>query len=181
MGLVTLLLFPIPAFVTLHFMEGTTFHNFLFSTPFEWDVFLIGILVGCVYAIAANKLMQLPVFDNTPLKIDELVNSLNLTIIDALFLSLCAGIGEELLFRVGFQHYFGVILTSVFFVVIHGYLNPFNWRHSLYGIIVLPLSFLLGLGYELLGLWFAIAVHTSYDFTLFIAFSRNKQNDIKEV
>lgn len=111
--------------------------------------------------------MKLEIFKTIPLRVDKLVSSLNLTFWDALFLSLCAGIGEELLFRVGVQFYLGVILTSILFVALHGYLNPKSWRQSLYGFVVLPLSFILGYGYEWLGLWFVVAIHASYDFVLF--------------
>ncbi len=102
---------------------------------------------------------------------------MNLSVFDAIFLSLCAGIGEELLFRGGMQFYLGPCLTSIIFVALHGYLNPFNWKQSLYGIVVLPLSFILGYGYEWYGLWFSIAVHFSYDLILFISFLfEEKQN-----
>ena len=68
---------------------------------------------------------------------------MKITRTDALFISFCAGFGEEILFRTGMQHYLGILITSIFFVAIHGYLNPFNWRYSLYGLIVLPFILLL--------------------------------------
>lgn len=170
MGLMTLLLFPIPAFLVLHYISGQSFREFMDWDSFHFSNIAIGICIGVGYAFLANQLMKLPVFKSVPLRVDELVKSLDLTLLDAVFLSLCAGIGEELLFRAGVQFYIGVSITAVLFVVMHGYLNPFNWKQSLYGVVVLPLSFLLGLGYEWYGLWFSIAVHTAYDFTLFVAF-----------
>lgn len=170
MGLMTLLVFPVPAFLALHYISGKSFSEFMDWKSFQFSSTAIGICIGVAYAFLANQLMKLPVFKTVPLRVDELVKSLDLTILDAVFLSLCAGIGEELLFRAGVQFYLGVIITSVLFVVVHGYLNPFNWRQSLYGVVVLPLSFLLGFGYEWYGLWFSIAIHTAYDFTLFVAF-----------
>ncbi|MCO5260446.1 MAG: CPBP family intramembrane metalloprotease [Crocinitomicaceae bacterium] len=175
MGLVTLLVFPIPVFLALYFTDGITLFDFLFPTQISIVNIVIGVLIGVAYALIANRIMKHPIFDDIPIKVDELVKSMNLTIFDSIFLSLCAGIGEELLFRVGFQHYLGVIITSILFVAIHGYLNPFNWKFSLYGLVVLPLSFLLGYGYTWYGLWFVIALHTSYDLTLFLAFKENKE------
>lgn len=172
MGWITLLVFPIPAFLTLHFFEDKTFTAFLELDSFELSFFFIGLGIGIIYAFLANLILRFKVFDTIPLKVDELVRSMNLTFWDALFLSICAGIGEELLFRGGFQFYLGPVITSILFVAMHGYLNPFNWKQSLYGIIVLPLSFILGFGYESYGLWFSIAVHSAYDFVLFRAFQR---------
>jgi membrane protease YdiL (CAAX protease family) len=172
MGLVTLLIFPIPAFIALHFFENKSFTDFLDLDSINLFSILSGCGIGFVYACIAHLILGFPIFKTVPLRVDELVRSMNLRFIDALFLSLCAGIGEELLFRAGIQFYLGPIITSVLFVALHGYLNPLNWRQSLYGIVVLPLSFILGYGYELYGLWFAIAAHSSYDFVLFLSMRR---------
>lgn len=174
MGFITLLLFPLPTFIALYFTD-----NISFSEILDWNSFTVqtvgyGALVGVLYAVFANQLMKLSIFKSVPLRVDELVKSLRLTVWDSLFLSLCAGIGEELLFRAGVQFYLGAVITSVLFVAVHGYLNPLNWRKSLYGIVVLPLSFLLGFGYEWYGLWFCIALHTTYDLTLFLSLGKEE-------
>lgn len=173
MGWVTLLLFPVPAFVVLHFFENKSFTDFLEFDSISLFSVIAGCGVGFLYACIANLILKLPVFKTVPLRVDELVRSMNLSFTDALFLSLCAGIGEELLFRAGIQFYLGPVITSILFVAMHGYLNPLSWRQSLYGIVVLPLSFILGYGYEWYGLWFAIAVHSTYDFVLFLSMKRN--------
>lgn len=83
------------------------------------------------------------------------------------FLSLCAGIGEEILFRGCMQYYAGIWITSVVFVGIHGYLNPKNWRLSIYGlymtIVILGLSYI----FEEAGMIFAITAHFAIDLFLF--------------
>jgi membrane protease YdiL (CAAX protease family) len=111
--------------------------------------------------------MQAPFFDKIPTKIDKIIGELNLKIYQGIFLSLCAGVGEELLFRAGVQHYMGWCITAILFVALHGYLNPFNWRFSVYGLIVLPFILLISLAYYQFGLWFCIASHFSYDAVLF--------------
>jgi membrane protease YdiL (CAAX protease family) len=120
-------------------------------------------------------LLQAPLFEKLPNRIDDIVRSMNLNVGDAIFLSFCAGFGEELLFRSGVQYYLGIVLTSVIFVAIHGYLNPKNWRYSMYGLIVLPFILLLSMGFETFGLWFAISAHFAYDAVLFIAMLQNKE------
>lgn len=174
MGLITLLLFPVPAFVALYFTHDKQLSSFLEIDSFHLKTVFLGGCIGIAYAFCANQLMKLKVFKSVPLRVDELVKSLNLTVWDSLFLSLCAGIGEELLFRAGAQFYLGPVITSILFVAVHGYLNPLSWRKSLYGMVVLPLSFILGYGYEWYGLWFSVAVHTTYDLTLFLSFGKDE-------
>jgi membrane protease YdiL (CAAX protease family) len=134
----------------------------------------LGLQFGFVYGILAMLLLQAPVFDKLPNRIDDIVRLMNLNVGDAIFLSFCAGFGEELLFRSGMQNYLGIIVTSLIFVAIHGYLNPKNWRYSLYGLLVLPFILLISLGFETFGLWFAISAHFSYDAVLFIAMLNTK-------
>ena len=92
---------------------------------------------------------------------------MNLKVRHGLFLSFCAAVGEELLFRAGLQSFLGPFLCSIVFVALHGYLNPFNLRFSVYGLIVLPFILLISYGMEPFGLLFCIAAHFSYDAILF--------------
>ena len=75
----------------------------------------------------------------------SLTRKLSLGIKEILFLSLCAGVGEELLFRGSLQPIMGVWFTSFVFVALHGYLNPFKPRLFLYGFLMLAV--IAGLGY----------------------------------
>ncbi|MBL1279706.1 MAG: CPBP family intramembrane metalloprotease [Fluviicola sp.] len=173
MGLITLVVFPIPAFVVLYFFEDIFPQTILQLNSIDFSGIAIGLLLGVVYAILALFIMQAKVFEKLPSRIEQIVKDMNLTLIDCVFLSICAGVGEELLFRSGMQFYLGPILTSVIFVAIHGYLNPWNWRMSLYGLIVLPFILLISYGFETMGLWFAVSAHFSYDLVLFIIISES--------
>lgn len=167
LGLLTLVVFPIPTFVVLYFVEGTTPLEIFDLDNLYGGAILLGLDIGIAYAFFALICMRAKVFEKLPSRVETMIQNMRLNIWECLFLSICAGVGEELLFRSGFQLYFGVIITSVFFVAIHGYLNPWNWRMSLYGLIVLPFILLISYGFEEFGLWFAIAAHFSYDFVLF--------------
>lgn len=104
----------------------------------------------------------------------QLIRSLKLNFFDILFLSLCAGFGEEILFRVAVQQWLHPILASVAFVAIHGYILPNDLNTTKYGLLVC--LFILVLSYAISGeqgLWFCIAAHASYDFVLFYFWSRN--------
>jgi hypothetical protein len=173
-GWITLLVFPIPAFWCLWYFEKTELLNFL-QIDQLWNIrTALGIEFGIGYAFLALIFMNAPVFDEIPDRIEKVIQGMNLNWFDILFLSFCAGAGEELLFRVGVQHYLGIWITSVLFVAIHGYLNPFNWRKSLYGLIVLPFIVLISYGYNHFGLWFCIGAHFSYDLVLFYAIVNSK-------
>ena len=175
LGLVTLLLFPIPTFLSHYFVNHISPWKILDFERFTALNIGLGLEFGFTYGILAMLLLQAPLFEKLPNRIDHIVRSMNLNVGDAIFLSLCAGFGEELLFRSGVQYFLGIILTSVIFVAIHGYLNPKNWRYSMYGLIVLPFILLLSMGFQTFGLWFAIAAHFAYDAVLFIAMLQNKE------
>lgn len=80
--------------------------------------------------------------------------------------SLCAGVGEELLFRGAVQHWLGIPITAVVFVALHGYLDPRSWRISLYG-AVLTLA-MMGIGWmaKAHGLLAPMVAHTVIDIIL---------------
>lgn len=81
---------------------------------------LLGIELGLLYACIAIVLMNTGLLKKERAFQKEMLQQLNMNIGDMLFLSLCAGIGEELLFRIGVQHYIGPIFASLIFVALHG-------------------------------------------------------------
>lgn len=166
-GWITLLVFPIPSYLLRHYIDDLSFIEFIQISKFNSVAVGYGLELGFIYAFTCYIIMQAPFFDTVPTKMDQLIGQMKLKIHDGIFLSLCAGVGEELLFRAGIQHYFGWFITSILFVALHGYLNPWNWRFSIYGLMVLPFIFLISIGFETFGLWFAIAAHFSYDAVLF--------------
>ena len=175
LGLITLLAFPIPTFIVLYFFEDILPLSILDFASLQVKPVVYGLILGLAYAGLSLIFMQAKVFDKLPSRIEHVVKQMNLSVFDCIFLSICAGVGEELLFRSGFQFYFGPIITSVFFVAIHGYLDPRNWRMSLYGLIVLPFIFLISYGFIVYGLWFSIVAHFSYDLVLFLVISKQKE------
>lgn len=168
-GLFTLLVFPTLGFGLRFFISDIDFWNFIDLNSFKLIPIAYGLQFGFIYAFISMLFMRAPVFETLPNRIEGLVQSMKLKIWHGVFLSLCAGIGEELLFRMSIQPYLGVWITSIGFVALHGYLNPFNWRFSLYGLIIMPFIILLSYGFDYFGIYFAIAAHTAYDAVLFTA------------
>ena len=168
LGLITLLVFPIPAIWALWYFDDVKPWKILDFNNLINPKTLLGLSWGMIYAVFSMSIFQLKIFGNELDRQEKLIQSMNLNLTDKIFLSFCAGFGEEILFRVGVQHWLGIWITSILFIAIHGYLNPKKWRLSLYGILLLP--FILSLGFWLapMGIWFCIAAHFSYDLVLFI-------------
>lgn len=181
MGMVTLVVFPIPTFIVLYFFEDIIPLEILQIDTITFQNISLGLLLGVAYSLLALFFMQAKLFDKLPTRIEEVVKSMNLSIVDCIFLSVCAAVGEELLFRSGVQYYIGPIITSVLFVAIHGYLNPWNWRMSLYGLIVLPFILMISYAFVSYGLWFSIAAHFSYDLVLFVIISESWKKQTKTI
>ena len=161
-GWITLLLFPVPGFYLQYYFNDTSIIEFIALDDFRIVPIVYGLQLGIVYGFLAYLFMKAPFFEKVPVKINKLFRDMKLTDLDGLFQSLCAGIGEELLFRQGIQPFIGVILTSVLFVALHGYLNPFNLRFSVYGLIVLPFIILISYGLDSFGMWFCISIITCF-------------------
>jgi membrane protease YdiL (CAAX protease family) len=183
-GWITLLLFPLPGFYLQYYFNDLSFVDFISLSDFKPVPIVYGLQFGVVYAFIAYLFMKAPFFDKIPVKVNKLVQNMKLSVVDGLFLSFCAGVGEELLFRQGIQSFTGVLITSILFVALHGYLNPFNLRFSVYGLIVLPFILLISYGLDAFGIWFCIAAHFAYDavlFTFMIREGRSSETTKKEL
>lgn len=178
-GWITLLIFPLPSFFILGYLENKSISELLDLNSFFSIYTINGLIIGILYALLAILLLKSTVFEALEDRIEPMIRELNLSYLDMFFLSLCAGIGEELLFRVGVQYYLGPWLCSFIFVAIHGYFNPKSWRKSLYGAIVFPFILLISYGYILFGIWFCIAAHFAYDLLLFIAIKMDDTENSK--
>lgn len=176
MGWVTLIFFPIPTFWALWYFEDIHWLSVLSLHELTSPIILIGIELGFIYALFALAVSQHPYFEEMSNKQVQLLKSLKLNWIDILFISICAGVGEEILFRAGIQHWLGPWFTSILFIALHGYIHPFSFKKSLYGMLILPFVLILAFAYEFYGLWFCIAAHFSYDLLLFRVFAlQNKE------
>lgn len=102
----------------------------------------------------------------------QFIRSMRLSVFDCLLLSLCAGIGEEYLFRITLQEWLHPLIVAVIFVAVHGYLNPWDWETTQYGLLILAFIIALSFAVDVQGLWFCIGAHAAYDFVLFYHWSR---------
>ena len=163
LGLFTLIGFPAMAWPILELYLETSFLSIFSSRIPRGLEIAFGLGYGLASGIAAWELVKMNFLTETRDFFSGLIGGLRLGWAEIIFISLCAGIGEEVLFRGAVQPVLGIWITSVLFIAMHGYLNPKNWRISVYGLFMCPV--IAGLGYlrEELGLVAAISAHFMID------------------
>lgn len=176
----TLIAFPLIGY-TIHFYfeGGSIIPKLQGEIKVIWQV-LIGLPLGAIAALLAiqliNSRMMLPVLK----KYSNIIGDLNLNVGMVVFISICAGVGEELLFRAALQPLWGIWITSIVFVALHGYLNPMDWRMSIYGIYLTIVIIGIGFMYQYWGIWAAASAHTAVDIVLLHYLSKNSSDEIIE-
>jgi uncharacterized protein len=166
LGFATLLFFGAGGIILTEQVHHQNFIELLFKGISAWQQLIIGTIYGLLSAMLGWLVINSKFFTRERNKYAELIGSLNLNLTGIIFISLCAGIGEELAFRAGLQQLLGVWITSVLFVALHGYLNPFNWKISIYGCIMIFVIAGMGYLFENVGLISAMAAHAVFDIVL---------------
>jgi len=173
LGLGTLLIFGLGGYYLIVSVQEKVLVEVLLGGKSIPVQLAIGLGYGLLTALAATTIIRRNFFKEEKKFYHRLISQLNLRLGSIIFLSLCAGIAEELFFRGGLQPLLGLWLTSIIFVAIHGYLNPYNWRISVYGAAMV--FFIAGMGYLFreVGLISAMAAHTMLDVVLFLQLTGN--------
>lgn len=174
----TLIGFSAIGLLLIYYFQNQSIYD-LFFKPINWAIqIIIGIVVGYISALLALRIIHLPILAETNQFYTNLVKQFNLSKTKIVFISICAGVGEEILFRGAIQEWFGVIITAVIFVAIHGYLNPFDWRISLYGLFMTLVMILIGYMCIYLGLISSIAAHFMIDLVLLLKLNKEETTKI---
>ena len=172
LGLVTLFGFSALGALLITWFHDFTFLSMLSGGPhWTYQVFR-GSIFGVISALCLIWLVQFPILRQPREFFTQLIRQAGLRMHDLLFLSLAAGIGEEILFRAAIQPFLGIWLTALIFVALHGYLNPFDLNMSLYGVLLIVVSAGMGYLFEHIGIYAAISAHFFIDCILFIRFNR---------
>lgn len=170
LGLITLLGFSALGLAVIGlFQPGSPWRIFTEGSPIGNQV-LRGLLFGAIAVLNLLWLIHTPLLKSAREFFSNLIGDAGLRVPDMLFVSLAAGIGEEILFRAAIQPFLGIWPTALIFVVMHGYITPKNWRMSIYGVLLIVVSAGLGYLYEHVGLYASMTAHFIIDFVLFIHF-----------
>ena len=177
LGLYTIIGFPLAAFVINYFFSSKSFWDIFISKQGILKELIIGMCLGILSGLFAWRIIKLKILQPVREKYQNVIGSLRMNIGTIVIVSICAGVGEEILFRGILQSYFGIWVTALGFVAIHGYLNPFDWRISIYGAYMTAAIIAIGYLNQLYGLTSAMIAHTIIDIILFVKLTREYPNN----
>ena len=177
LGLYTIIGFPLAAFVINYFFSSESFWDIFISKQGILKELIIGMCLGILSGLFAWRIIKLKILQPVREKYQNVIGSLRMNIGTIVIVSICAGVGEEILFRGILQSYFGIWVTALGFVAIHGYLNPFDWRISIYGAYMTAAIIAIGYLNQLYGLTSAMIAHTIIDIILFVKLTREYPNN----
>lgn len=169
MGLLTLLV-PLVIVAILYYFNVTAFMiPVVIGKVNIWIQLLAGVaggflLSGITWLMGKWKYLNDVNFDFT-----LRLGIFNFSLQEILFLSFCAGVGEEIVFRGMIQPWLGILTTSFMFIALHGYMSYSSWPKVIFGLILFSVGTILGILGEYIGLLAAIVAHIIYDI---IAFQR---------
>lgn len=126
----------------------------------------IGLAGGMLIAGLAWGIIRLKFMSQIRERYSSMIGPVMTKRSDRILVSVCAGFAEELFFRGAIQHWLGIIATAIIFVAIHGYLDPRNWRISLYGTFMTLAMIGIGWAAEEFGLIGPMIAHTLIDIVL---------------
>jgi membrane protease YdiL (CAAX protease family) len=176
LALATLILMPLVAMVVDHFSETVNLQAALLGDMQFGMQLLWGTIAGIAIAIGAHLMIASPLLNKVNTSYAKLLGRFRLTLSEIILISLCAGIGEEMLFRGAVQPFMGIPITSVLFVAIHGYLNPRDWRLAIYGLFMTGGIAWLGYLADTRGLLSAMMGHTIIDVYLLLYLQRTAKS-----
>ncbi len=132
----------------------------------SWAQLALGTAVGTAMGLFAHWMVHRPFMAPILERYSSMIGPWMSRRSDRLLVSVCAGVGEELFFRGALQFWLGIPVTAILFVAIHGYLDPRNWRITIYGVAMTAMIMLLGYMAEHQGLLAPMAAHTMIDVVL---------------
>lgn len=159
----------------IHYFQEKTLAEIFFRGSHIFIQTGIGLASGALIGFAGIMMIRRPSFSEI---LDEYaiirqVKELSLSPSQMVYVSLVAGISEEILFRGAIQPVIGIWWTSLLFIGIHGYIRVHSTTHVLYSLFTFILSMVLGLFFIYFGLISAMAAHFIYDVVVLYGIKRN--------
>ena len=176
MGAITLIGFPLVAWPLLWFQDIPWISLIHFDISALGSIFIM-LAIGLLFGLFIIFLTEIPYFDNALSHIKNRLANFKLNTFFVFFLSIAAGIGEEVFFRGALQPLIGIYFTSLIFVAIHGYFSFKNMAINLFGGLLFIFICLLGFMASKYSIWHAIAAHFSYDLVLLFYYKNLQQNE----
>src|SRR5258708_7669246 len=135
-----------------------------------------GITFGLAISVpSVVVLFFVPLFSSLRRQLLDLVSRVDLDALNPLWISLSAGIGEELLFRGALQPIVGLWWASLIFTLAHfrtGQFRSLNWQKLIYATSVFIAGLFLGYVFSEIGLIAAMLTHATVDVVWFFSVQR---------
>ena len=165
LGLGTLLIFPLLAWPILYFTDTSWMEIFEIE---KYELYSIPnfLSAGIIFGLLMIWLTELRYFEESLAKYKDMLVGYKITSFHVIFLSFCAGVGEEIFFRGAMQPLIGILITAIIFVAIHGYYSFKNMKVNIFALCLTFFIILLGWSAKEFSLWHAMAGHFSYDLVL---------------
>lgn len=165
LGFGTLIVFPLLALPIWWLSDMSISEVFICS---EQDAYSIPnfLSAGILFGLLVIWMTDLKYFEKSLSKYKNLLSNFKLTRFQVIFLSICAGVGEEIFFRGAVQPFLGIIVTAIIFVSIHGYYSFKDMRVNIFAVLLTLFIILLGWGAQELSIYHAFAGHFAYDLVL---------------
>lgn len=171
--MLTLIGFPAIGYLIHSLTMDRPFLDIFVTRSSYWFELLLGAAAGLCFGLIGSKIVSMDFMKDIRMRYARLFAPLKLTVPDIVFISLCAGVGEEILFRGVIQPHLGIWFTAILFVAIHGYLNPLSWRMSVYGTFMTLAIAVIGTMSQKYGLTSAMTAHFVIDIVLFLRISKD--------
>tara|TARA_R110002050_G_scaffold300722_2_gene471945 strand:- start:90935 stop:91594 length:660 start_codon:yes stop_codon:yes gene_type:complete len=181
MGIATLLGFPTIGITIVGAVEQNPWDfdfNWLQPTNLPYQLAL-GLGFGVLSGFIAWWMISRPQLKEIKMKYGVLIHQFKLNTWEIVFLSFSAGVGEEFLFRGVIQPYWGVWITAIFFVAIHGYLDPRDKKMMSYGLLMTVIIGIMGFMKIYFGLIAPMMAHFAIDVVLLYKLTNDKSFEFK--
>jgi uncharacterized protein len=166
LGGLTILFFGVGGMALIVWVQDRDPFTVLFGRGDVAFQLLLGTVAGLWTGFAAWAIIRLPFMARIDRKYADLIGPLISRRSERIWISICAGVGEEIFFRGALQYWLGIPITAILFVAVHGYLDPRDWRISIYGIFMTLAMMLLGWLALRYGLLAPMLAHTIVDIVL---------------
>lgn len=174
----TLVGFSLGGILIILQFQDVSLPTVFFKTPSPlYQQIIVGLVYGFITTLPVIYACRLKWFQDVAQEYSKMMPK-DLNLLEIIFISLCVGIGEEIFFRAGMQPLWGVFVTSIFFVGIHFYYDPYNTPKFYYGcyltLVIIGAAYL----FEYMGIWAAASFHFMFDAVL-IWYLVNKIESLK--
>lgn len=139
-----------------------------------------GLFFGSLSSLLAVALLNGKFFKSVRHFFENLMQDINPTLYNIVFFSLCASVGEEILFRAGIQPLIGIWPAAIVFVLLHGYINPANLHLSVYGVFLVIICAGFGYLFKFFGLTSSVIAHFIYDVSMFSVLKYSYRNGVAD-